>query len=337
MFHMPMMMAKDTRLATLGLTGVTSNSEGSPGNTPFLKMSLTTNPNSYSGVWCMSLWMSNPIGHFFDGATDTYSVAPNWSNHQNSTLRIETSTGLPSLFYYGKDNGQEVAWRLYDPDVIEYGIENNVPWPINGTHLINGYHHYLIRCNVNETTNELRYQCFVDGVQRPLTSVYSNGKQLLNNPSDIDSKIYMGVTQRLNLMMNTGYDSGSGRWIALENNDGFGSAGNGSNGACMTQWWWDYKLYNESTTASDYNTQDSVFRSRFYSQGPMDLGPNGTSTGLAQPRHYVRLADYADLTERGTRSSQTTGWQWKKLNPLNPFVTNYWSLSDWTGTINQNC
>ena len=337
MFHMPTLMMKDSRLSTLGLTGVNVSSEGSPGQSPFLKMALDTNPNSYSGVWCMSVWMKDPIGHFFDGNPEVYSVAPNWPNHETSTLRVETSSGLPSLFYYGKDNGQVVEWRLYDPDVIEYVIENNQNFALNGNHLITGYHHYLIRCNVNETTNQLRYQLFLDGVERPLVRVYSNGKELLNTPNDTDSKIYMGIDQKINLLMNTGYDSSTNRWIALENNDGFGSTGGGVNGACMTQWWWDYKLYNESTTASDYNTQDSVFRSRFYSQGPMDLGPTGTNTGLAQPRHYVRLADYADLTERGTRSSQTTGWQWKKLLPLNPFVFNYWSLSDWTGTINQNC
>lgn len=80
---------------------------------------------------------------------------------------------------------------------------------------------------------------------------------------------------------------------------------------------------------------DSAVRQRFYDNGYVDLGTDGTLSGSDQPTVYLRLTDTDDLTQRGTVTDQLVEWRQVTVTDYDPSWDNVdWSLtSAYTPTV----
>lgn len=93
------------------------------------------------------------------------------------------------------------------------------------------------------------------------------------------------------------------------------------------------------TTVPDFT--DSATRQKLYNLGPVELGEQGTSSGLARPNIYLRLSNYQDLVQRGSLNLYAAPGpnnqppapriQWREITDLdyNPdWDNNNWVLTD---------
>jgi hypothetical protein len=246
------------------ILGVTNNAANQSPTGPFLKL---TQSETTANVGCfyVSAYLKDPIGYIFDSYPDASDA------FVGSALRIETNFGIPSFYYYG-ENGT-VVWQLSDED---YRTS------------LRGFHHYYLRVNTAETTNQLKYRLFFDGVEIPQSAVSG-------------TDIVMRVSGTYNLMMETGFQSPY--WRAVLSNSGYGDIGDGFGPAGMAQFVFDYKTSFNSSTFPVTDIE-KVFPYQ-------DLGTAGTDTGLAAPIQYINLENYTDLSNRGTLGGT---YAWKQLS-----------------------
>jgi hypothetical protein len=265
------------------ILGVTNNSANQSPTGPFLKL---TQSESTTNVGCfyVSAYLKDALGYIFD----SYPNASEFSTGSN--LRIETAGGIPS-FYYNGENGY-VAWQLSNEDIRSSIV---------------GFHHYYLRVNIAETTNQLKYRLFFDGVEIPQSTVSG-------------TDIVMRVSGTYNLMMDTGFQNPY--WRASVSNSGYGDIGGGYGPAGMAQFVFDYKT-SYTTATFPVTDIEKVFPYQ-------DLGTAGTDTGLAAPIQYINLENYTDLSNRGTLGGT---YAWKQLSLVSG--QNY-NLNDFSATSSNN-
>ncbi len=307
--------------------GVDATSEPSSIASPFLKFGSSTTVTNLDGNghatgvattdrFIFSAWLYDPIGYILDTDPNAYiytasGIPPDWDNN---SLQVETVSGIPQWIYHGK-NGK-VVFDLDFPDRFS------------------GYRHYLFRVDLAQTAYADRYRLFVDGVEKSQIGIYAKSgigsgiTYSLNN----STLIPLTVFDQYQLMMNT-----SGGVLKLGSSNGANGGGYGdSNGvkedrSSLAQFWFDYD-------AASYDIGSSAYRQKFYNNGFVDLGESGTASGLAQPKHYVKLFNYQDTQERGTKQSVQNNWQWKELvydSDYNP-SRQYYTVEPYTATQDQN-
>jgi hypothetical protein len=300
--------------------GVDATSEPSATASPYLRYgtstSVTPTPGfvnvsdsvPQSGKFVISMWMVNPIGYVFDADSnrEIYTGSGHPGNSFNNSIQIETFSGVPYLRYFGNTG------------VVE--------WPL-GTITANVYDHYLISVDITKSTNSQKYRLFRNGQEVTTKTVYQIGGAgvgqiftAMTTPFDIKITTH----DQYLLMMNT--SGGSSKAVQV-NSAGYGDS-NGVKDARggLTQFWWDYD-------ADSYDIDNADYRAKFYDGNYVDLGLNGTATGLPQPKHYVRLLNYQDIAELGTKRSFQENWQWKNLTSIGG---DYYTEGNYSPTIDQN-
>lgn len=272
----------------LGIRGFTENALDDGG---YLKYTGATSGVANTAVF--SWWMARPVGMIFDGQPNRNNpLTPPLMNA--STLRVEG--GLLSFNSGGggfSSDGGSVAWNIGSE------IQNT-----------NVYHHYLLVIDLTKSTNNEKYRLYLDDVFVGIHSVqFRSGAELF--PASGPYNLPLEVDTQYNLMMNTGFDGTTIR--ADEFCDGFGNPH-----SSLHQFYWDW--------GNTYPIDDAEYRSKFYQDGWRDLGLTGTATGLAQPKHYIRLNDYVDIADTGTE--QTSG-TWRELTFFEDVIDN--SYDRWLG------
>lgn len=297
--------------------GVSSDSEDeNPDRTPFLKYGTSNSSGSSTeSKFVMNMWVYKPIGYIFDADPNrtayTVSGTPGNLDRLNSSIRVENSFGVPFLYYYGQ--GGFAVWPLGSRQELDQD-----------------YRHFLISVDLSKSTNSEKYRFWLDGQEVTDLQVYSIGGvgagtvfTLRTTPYNIPILAY----GQYHLMMNTtNLAEGSIQKLA-RNGSGYGDAdGNLENRSGLTQFWWDYGGTYDLTTDG---------RLKFYNGGYVDLGEDGTRSGLSRPKHYVRLLNIQDIDQGGTEGDN---WSWRKLrftgNSLD--TTKIYVIDPATPTLDEN-
>jgi len=311
-------------------TGVDATTEPSPNASPYLRFGTDDTETPVDGNWyatgvattdkfVMSLWMVNPIGFVFDADPNTKIYLQNNSRWETNSIQIETESGEPYFIYYGNTG--------YVRFFLGPGQRNEI---------LNKYSHYLFHVDLSQSTNAGKYRLFKDGEQVAISEVHSIsgiGPGLFDIVRTTPYDIPMTAYGQYNLMMNTSNYPDSTDKISTQgaNGGGYGdSNGQKNDRGGLTQFWWDYG-------AASYDIDNSVYRAKFYDGNYRDLGDTGTATGLAQPKHYVRLLDYQDIEEQGTQRSVQQRWAWKlQVLVSENGVSRRYRQDNYTATTDQN-
>jgi hypothetical protein len=248
------------------------------------------------GAFVVSFWSSDPLGSLLDG--DPSAFEP--SNYSNKSVIKFTPEG--NLEYSVAYNGF-VQWNLNDIDLDEY-------------------HHYLLRVNLAETTNALKYQLFVDGQARPAGLVYATATTAPEPPN------YQITTSATNFAIQlTALNLGANTWF-LGTSQGYGHQGfSGS----VSQFYFDF---TNSYTASTYPVQNTDYLRQFYNLGFVEFGQQGTDSGLARPRHYLELLDFTNSRSISDQGTGNNSWQWKEVRD-NPQIVGS-DIVDYTASTQDN-
>jgi hypothetical protein len=312
--------------------GVDANSEPDSTASPFLRFGSSSsatpldgfvsvsNSVNQTGKFVMSMWMVKPIGYVFDADPnrDWYSPSPTPQLNNNS-IQVETLSGAPYFYYRG--NTGYVVWPLGPSPRLE---------------TLANYSHYLLSVDITKSTNAEKYRLFKDGVEitggvvHQLAGVGAGQSDtVITTPFDLKITAF----DQYQLLMNT-----TGAPLHPDPRDGQGGGYGDSNGvkddrSGLTQFWWDYD-------AASYDIDNAAYRAKFYDGNYRDLGDQGTATGLSRPKHYVRLLDYQDIEEQGTKRSVQGRWNWQKLQVdssegTNP-VIDFLIAENYTATLDQN-
>ena len=314
--------------------GVDATSEPNSTASPFLRFGYSDTPTpldgsvsvsnsvNQTGKFIISMWMVKPIGYVFDADPNRTLYTASGSigqNNRNNSIQIETLSDAPFFRYRG--NTGYVEWPL---------------GPAPRTETLANYSHYLLSVDITKSTNAQKYRLFKDGVEITGGEVHSLGgvgagqvDTVRTDPYDIKITAF----DQYQLMMNT-----SGAPLHPDARDGQGGGYGDSNGvkdnrSGLTQFWWDYD-------AASYDIDNSDYRAKFYNGNYLDLGDQGTATGLSRPKHYVRLLNFQDIEEGGTKRSIQTQWNWQKLrvdSSEGTFpVIDYLIAENYTATTDQN-
>jgi hypothetical protein len=314
--------------------GVDATSEPDSTASPFLRFGNSDTPTpldgsvsvsnsiNQTGKFIMSMWMVKPIGYVFDADPNRtiYTVSGSIEqNNTNNSIQVETFSDAPFFRYRG--NTGYVVWPL---------------GPSPRLQTLANYSHYLLSVDITKSTNAQKYRLFKDGVEITGGVVHSLGgvgagqvDTVRTDPYDIKITAF----DQYQLMMNT-----SGAPLHPDRRDGQGGGYGDSNGvkdnrSGLTQFWWDYD-------AASYDIDNADYRAKFYNGNYLDLGDQGTATGLARPKHYVRLLNFQDIEEGGTKRSIQTQWNWQKLrvdSSEGTFpVIDYLIAENYTATTDQN-
>jgi hypothetical protein len=254
----------------------------------------TTSSGTY-GAWIMSFYAADPQGTIFDG--DAYTNEP--SGYSNKS----------TLSFVSNQIRYEVPYDGY------------VVWDTTGLDL-SGYHHYLVRINTAESTNALKYQLFVDGEQLTVT-VYKTATTAPTPPSyqvtTAATNFPIQLASTINLGINT-WDRGGSEGVDFSKFSGG-----------FTQWYFDY---TNSYTSATYPTQNSDYRDQFFDGAYMDMGQDGTDSGLDSPKHFLELLDYTDSTSIPDQGTVNTSWLWKSMQD-NPTIIGS-NVIDYTASATDN-
>jgi hypothetical protein len=257
----------------------------------------------------MSFYVSeNTVGRIFDG---------NITNQQGelgetNSVSINQSGGVYRLKYSGNTAAEQI---------FPY-----VSWILNYTES-KDYHHYLLLVDLLSAGSvEDNYQLYIDGE-----------KQI------IEEIVPRYATGSLDIPLTVGnFNSGELRGIALGSNltrtNGLWNNGNKiqqltGDEPSLLQFWFDFNVA--------YDFKESGFRHKFYPGKYVDLGLDGTATGLSQPKYYVGLRDYQDTLEQGSRTVDTLiNWRWAQLENFGTVsgsgTTGYFNLNAFTASEAQN-
>ena len=294
-----------------GIAISTANNSDDQG--PFLRLTA-----SRPAVECfvVSAWVHDPVGTLvdFDG----------YPTQLRNTLRISGASGVPTFTYYSDGitseqqlvGGGAVSWKLAEA-------------PLRQT--LKGWNHYLLRVNTAEATNNLKYQLYFNG--RLLTPSVSTVVSGNFTPTTAPVNLGIRASTRLNLARDT-YETNVSGATGPEYTGvlgGLGNTGDGHGPAGLYQFWFDYK--DTDVSASDFPVNDPEYRQRFFQGGmPVDMGTQGTLTGLAQPKAYVKLDDHTDISQGGTLSTDTGNWQWLTGVPFVTAGSTVYSIQPYTAT-----
>jgi hypothetical protein len=259
--------------------------------------------------FAMSFYVSeNTVGRIFDG---------NITNQQGELgetngVSISRSDGVYRLKYSGNTAAEQI---------FPY-----VSWRLNYTET-KDYHHYLLLVDLLASGSvQDKYQLYVDGQKQIIEEIipqYASGS--LNIPLTIgnnQSGELRGIALGSNLTRTVGLWNNGNKIQQLTGDE-----------PSLLQFWFDFNVA--------YDFKESGFRQKFYPGRYVDLGVDGTATGLPQPKYYVGLRDYQDTLEQGTRTTNAlTNWRWAQLENFGTVsgsgVTGYFNLNAFTASEAQN-
>lgn len=277
--------------------GVTPNSSNLSPTAPFLKLTTSTNPNTSLDDFVISFWAYSAFGTVVD-------FQPN-----SNTIDGSLSIGRFGISLTG-NNSEQIVWNDEPPGYIDDDYLN--PGDLFYRDNYFGYHHFLIRVNTLESTNALKYRLFRDGIEHTLISAPTNNFSI-------------SIGNLYNLMIASSFDG-----TYYTNVSGYGEIGDWYPGSPtfgpsgLTQFYFDYKT--TSKLASDFPIGDTDFRRKFYPY--IDMGADGTDSGLPNPKIYFRLRNKDELTNTGSLGGSAS---WKKFT-LALTIPNRYTISDFTAT-----
>lgn len=255
-----------------------------------------------------------------------------WAQDASGTV-IDTFTGDNPDDWGGNFEfiGNTLKFTSYMNDQNSPWSYSNVTWTVPDT---TGWHHYLIDYEVvtpqiNPPTSAKR-NLYVDGVLVSSPSVSrlitpgGDGK----GPGPDSIALYWGSSYgsgqpRYQLGWALGgdiYDVAYSSWVT-ESTLKRKSDKSYTGGLTQVAVWYD---------SNTPNFANSTQRSKVYDGSFVDLGEQGTTSGLVKPNMYFRLNSAFDITQRGSNTLTT---QWKEQIGNN-YVTNYTPLT--TDTIPGN-
>jgi len=269
-----------------------------------------------TGRFVMSFYLSkDTVGAIFNGNIGFESGA-------GAFVGITYTDDIPPTF-----SGGPFRYRLsYSGNNAASQVYPRVDWIINYTQ-DQDYHHHLLLVNLNENNVEDMYQLYVDGQKQYIEYIVREyASESVRIPMTIGNTLSgepVGMTLGSVLDRNVGRYNNERKISSRDPND------NGS----LLQFWFDYNF--------SYPTNTSEFRRKFYPGKYVDLGADGTATGLPQPKYYVGLKNYQDTLEQGTRTTNPlTNWRWAQLEGFGTTsgtgISGYSSLAEFNATEAQN-